>query len=290
MPSADITEFRRALASSQKIIVLSGAGLSAASGIATFRGTGGRWGKYNASDVATPAAFAESQSKVWQFFHYRREEMRDKKPNEAHYVLARLAIPSIRHAIAPGSTLTHITQNIDTLCTRALAETETTLRLTHPEPPSEIIEMHGRIFDVACTSTHDCDYHATNLDSPICPGLAGTEIQVAAEELDARVKRKDLPTCPRPGCGAMLRPDVVWFGERPKRIEDILALADDADLCLVVGTSALVQPASKIGGQVKNHGGKVAVFNVEGSTNHADEADFLFVGPCEVTLGEVLGI
>jgi NAD-dependent deacetylase sirtuin 5 len=92
MPSTDIDEFRRVLATSEKVIVVSGAGLSAASGdpicfsiipveqvfivigIATFRGAGGRWRKYDAKSVATPSAWAENQSRVWQFFHYRREE------------------------------------------------------------------------------------------------------------------------------------------------------------------------------------------------------------------------
>ncbi|KAH7903263.1 DHS-like NAD/FAD-binding domain-containing protein [Hygrophoropsis aurantiaca] len=286
MPSADITEFRRVLASSKKILVLSGAGLSAASGIPTFRGEGGQWGKYNASDLAHRSAFEEDQSRVWKFFHYWRELIRGKHPNEAHYVLARLAIPGIRHAIAPDSKLTHITQNIDMLCTRALTETESALMQLSD---SEIIEMHGRILDVICTSNHDCDYHATNVDSPICPGLAGTETKVAAGDWTAVVKRKDLPMCPRLGCGQMLRPDVVWFGERPKRIEEILELASEADLCLVVGTSAIVQPASRIGGMVKEHGGKVAVFDIEKS-NHAEEADFLFLGPCETKLKEVLGV
>jgi len=110
---------------------------------------------------------------------------------------------------------------------------------------------------------------------------------VAEGDLEPVVRRADLPHCPN--CGQLLRPDVVWFGERPKRIHEILDIADQADLCLVVGTSALVQPASKLGSRVKEHGGKVAVFNLEMS-NHSEEADFVFLGPCETRLVEVLGM
>ncbi|KAF8968815.1 DHS-like NAD/FAD-binding domain-containing protein [Flammula alnicola] len=284
MPSDNIAEFRRALSSSKKILVLSGAGLSAPSGISTFRGSGGLWRKHDAASVATPAAFAENQSRVWQFFHYRREQVRNAAPNPGHYVLARLAIPSIRHKLAPNSELTHITQNVDGLCTRAL--NETVVAFGKGEQPGEIIEMHGRLFDVVCTA-HDCNFRETNYKSPICPALGGTENFMQDGAPEPIIRRVDLPHCP--DCGQLCRPGVVWFGERPHRIHEVLALADEADLCIIVGTSAVIQPASKIGSRVKEHGGRVAVFNIEPS-NHSDEADFLFLGPCEIRLQEVLGV
>lgn len=148
------------------------------------------------------------------------------------------------------------------------------------------IEMHGRLFDVVCTA-HDCDFRETNYNSPICPALKGTELVFGAGGPEPMVRRSDLPRCPK--CGQLCRPGVVWFGERPHRIYEIMRLADEADLCIIVGTSAVVQPASKIGGRVKARGGKVALFNVE-LGNHADEADFVFLGPCEQSLTEVLGI
>ncbi|SJL06965.1 uncharacterized protein ARMOST_10307 [Armillaria ostoyae] len=147
------------------------------------------------------------------------------------------------------------------------------------------IEMHGRLFDVVCTA-HDCDFRETNYDSPICPALKGTEL-IEAGGPEPVVRRSDLPRCPK--CSQLCRPGVVWFGERPHRIHEIMQLADEADLCIIVGTSAVVQPASKIGGRVKAHGGKVAMFNVE-LGNHADEADFVFLGPCEERLVEVFSI
>jgi NAD-dependent deacetylase sirtuin 5 len=73
MPSDNVEDFRRVLCAAKHILILSGAGLSAASGIPTFRGNGGMWRKYDVLSLATPRAFGENQSRVWQFYHYRRE-------------------------------------------------------------------------------------------------------------------------------------------------------------------------------------------------------------------------
>lgn len=73
MPSDNVQDFRRVLRGAKHILIHSGAGLSAASGVPTFRGNGGMWRKYDAVSLATPHAFAENQSRVWQFYHYRRE-------------------------------------------------------------------------------------------------------------------------------------------------------------------------------------------------------------------------
>ncbi|VDB83989.1 unnamed protein product [Peniophora sp. CBMAI 1063] len=283
MPSSDVQEFRQALADAQHILVLSGAGLSVSSGIATFRGKGGMWRKYDSASLATLAAWQENQSRVWQFFHYRREEIRKASPNEGHRTLARLAIPSLRKAVSPSSTFVHVTQNIDGLSPAALSQAASD---AHGTPDGEVIEMHGNIFDVVCCA-HDCDYTERITRSPICDALAGTELLVEAGDVEPVVKRADLPHCPK--CGQLVRPDVILFQERPKRIHEILELADRADLCIVVGTSAVVQPASRIGERVQAHGGKVVVFNMEMS-NHADQADFVFLGPCEETLREIIGV
>ncbi|KAE9407105.1 DHS-like NAD/FAD-binding domain-containing protein [Gymnopus androsaceus JB14] len=283
MPSSSVEDFRRVLFTSTKILIISGAGLSAASGIATFRGTNGRWRRYDAAKLATLSAWQENQSTVWQFFHYRREEVRPSRPNSAHEALARLCTSSLRKSVAPNATVTHATQNIDGLNLEALTKLSAE---TGEESDAQLVEMHGNLFDVVCTA-HDCDYRAKNMDHPICTALEGTEKVVAEGNIEPVVKRADLPHCPQ--CQQLLRPDVVWFGERPKRIHDILEAAKTADLCLVVGTSSLVQPASKLPEYVRANGGKIAVFNVE-VTNHSDEADFLFLGACEVELARILGI
>lgn len=192
-------------------------------------------------------------------------------------------MPSLRAPFAPNASVTHVTQNIDGLNLIALTELSTE---SGEESDGQVIEMHGNLFDVVCTA-HDCDYRAKNMDDPICQGLGGTERVVAEGNIEPIVKRAELPHCPK--CQQLLRPDVVWFGERPKKIHDILEIAKSADLCLVVGTSSLVQPASKLPEYVRANGGKIAVFNME-AANHSDEADFLFLGPCEVELNKVLGI
>jgi len=81
-PSSDMTAFRKELRKSKHVAVLSGAGVSAESGIPTFRGSGGFWRTYQAQDLATPGAFARDPSLVWEFYHYRRELVLTKEPNK----------------------------------------------------------------------------------------------------------------------------------------------------------------------------------------------------------------
>ncbi|KAL4246888.1 NAD-dependent protein deacylase [Abortiporus biennis] len=290
-PPDDVAAFSDVLSHSKHILVLSGAGLSAASGIPTFRDAGGLWRKYDVRTLATPQAWGENQSRVWQFYHYRREIALKVQPNAAHVAIAKLSIPTFREKVAPNADFTHVTQNIDGLFTRAYSDVLASLpeseQGTTAVAPLEsfFFEMHGRLFDVECTA-HDCKHREMIMTSPICPGLAGTELLVE-EGTERVVRRADLPRCSQ--CGQLARPGVVWFGEKPHRVQDIMDLAKQADLCIIVGTSSIVQPASRIGGIVKEHGGKVAVFNVDRS-NHDDEADFLFLGPCEVLLPQVLHI
>lgn len=79
--SSDMIKFREALKSAKNVVILSGAGMSAESGIPTFRGAGGYWRKYQSSSLATPEAFKSSPSLVWEFYHYRREVAAKAKPN-----------------------------------------------------------------------------------------------------------------------------------------------------------------------------------------------------------------
>lgn len=79
--SSDMGKFREALKSAKEVVILSGAGISAESGIPTFRGAGGFWRKYQAQSLATPGAFKSSPSLVWEFYHYRREVAAKAQPN-----------------------------------------------------------------------------------------------------------------------------------------------------------------------------------------------------------------
>ncbi|KZV87587.1 DHS-like NAD/FAD-binding domain-containing protein [Exidia glandulosa HHB12029] len=276
--------FGAALRASKNIIAVCGAGLSAASGIPTFRGAGGLWRKYDAISLATPEAFAENPSRVWQFYHYRRESALKAEPNAAHYALGLLTQSDSRALLAPAcANFKIITQNVDGLSPRAHT------KLPSPEQAAaSTIEMHGRIHDVICTS---CEKTTFDASSPICPALAGTEAIVATghEEAEPQIEEADLPRCKEPGCDGLLRPGVVWFGERPHRLAEIDEYVERADLCLVVGTSSTVYPAASYAEEVKSHGGRVAVFNLDRSQGDGD-ADFLFLGPCEETLPRALGI
>jgi NAD-dependent SIR2 family protein deacetylase len=80
-PSDDMKAFREIVQKAKHIVVLTGAGISAESGVPTFRGAGGFWRKYQAQNLATPTAFAKNPGLVWEFYHYRREVVFTKKPN-----------------------------------------------------------------------------------------------------------------------------------------------------------------------------------------------------------------
>jgi len=233
----------------------------------------------NAMKLASPQAFDETPSLVWQFYHYRREMARAAAPNPAHRAIALLSSSpdELKRAAPSALTFQLVTQNVDNLSIRALP----------PDAPQSAypIEMHGNLFRVKCTQ---CDFVELNFDSPICSGLAGTEESLKQGEPDPHVDVKDLPKCRK--CGGLLRPGVVWFGEDVEHMEDISEMVDKkCDLILVVGTSAQVIAAAIFAEIVKDNGGKVAVFNIELSSQ-SKTADFGFIGPCEETLVKALGL
>jgi NAD-dependent deacetylase len=116
------------LRQARRVTVLTGAGVSAASGIPTFRGAGGLWRSFRAEDLATPEAFERDPALVWEWYEWRRAAIAACTPNAAHDVLARLTRES------PGFTV--ITQNVDDLHLRAGTE--------------RLIRLHGSIWELAC--------------------------------------------------------------------------------------------------------------------------------------------
>ena len=91
IPPTDLESFQNHLRYSDRVLALCGAGLSAASGLPTFRGAGGLWRSYDAVSLATPEAFDDDPGLVWQFYSYRRHMALQAQPNPAHYALAQLA-------------------------------------------------------------------------------------------------------------------------------------------------------------------------------------------------------
>lgn len=126
-PSKDMNAFRQVFAKAKNIVVLSGAGMSAESGVPTFRGAGGFWRTYQAQQLATPESFEANPSLVWEFYSYRREVMQSKNPNPAHKAIAQLE----KRFKAQGRSVVVVTQNIDELHKRAGSE--------------NIIELHGEV-------------------------------------------------------------------------------------------------------------------------------------------------
>ena len=127
-PSSDLAAFQAKFRESKHVVVLTGAGVSAESGVPTFRGAGGFWRTYSAPDLASPEAFAENPSLVWEFYHYRRELMMSKSPNPAHYAIAK-AQGKLQ---STGKQMTVITQNIDGLHQAAGAV--------------DVVELHGSLY------------------------------------------------------------------------------------------------------------------------------------------------
>lgn len=250
-PEGMLAEFQAHLASLKRILALVGAGLSALSGLPTFRGSQGLWKNFNMIDLATPDSFYIDPGLVWQFYSWRRQVALHAQPNRGHYALAKLS-----HTHSDFIT---ITQNVDGLLTRA-----------HHDP-DRLLELHGSLFELRCTG-FTCNYvEKDNFKHPLTPQLAGTEQETVATEGSPQftpvklLAERELPLCPV--CGELLRPGVVWFGEllpmmAIDKIDNFLQQGK-VDLILVVGTSGTVYPANSYVERVRLQGGKVAIFNTD---------------------------
>ncbi|MBI3090015.1 MAG: NAD-dependent deacylase [Candidatus Tectomicrobia bacterium] len=224
------------LAAARRVAVLTGAGISAESGVPTFRGADGLWRRYRAEDLATPQAFARDPRLVWEWYDWRRQLIAKVEPNAGHLALARL------EARCPDFSL--ITQNVDGL---------------HPKAGSRrLVELHGNIWRLRCTAEQ-------------------------RTLVDARVPLPELP--PRcPTCQALARPDVVWFGEAlPQAVlEAAFEAAREAEVFLVVGTAAVVQPAASLPLTAKRAGAYVIEVNLEPTPISSSVDESLFAPAGEV--------
>ncbi|KAG8943673.1 hypothetical protein FRC04_002573 [Tulasnella sp. 424] len=285
-PSSDMDTFRKVLAASKSIAILAGAGLSAASGIPTYRGAGGLWRTHDAKSLATPEAFDDNPSLV----------AIGAPPNAAHKALALLYVPAILSRVAPSLDPSKcpnplfITQNVDSLSLRVLSDPSLNLpEHVQAVARENLLEMHGSLFRLRCER---CEHDYRDYSSPLSEVLAEATRRHAETGEDVEVPVDNLPRCGNgdPGSwGGLLRPGVVWFGEAPEYLDEIENMLDYCDLLLVIGTSSTVNPAAGFAGIVKAKGGKTAVFNLERSAGDK-KADFLFLGPCAETLPQALGI
>lgn len=250
-----IASFQEYLKKSTRVMCLLGAGLSAASGLPTFRGAGGLWRTHDAVSLASPQAFKKDPALVWRFYSYRRHMALQAAPNAAHYALAELA------RCMPG--FITLSQNVDGLSQRA----------NHPRDNLKL--LHGTLFEVRCTN-EECGYVADNFVDPIVPALdipKGRDSKSPLQDIsDARVELPDipldkLPVCPR--CNEhLLRPGVVWFGESLPEpvledIDEYLRESDQVDLIMVIGTGAKVYPAAGYIFHARYRAARVCVINMD---------------------------
>ena len=325
VPAADLQSFTEYLGGCKRILALLGAGISASSGLPTFRGAGGMWRAYDATSLATPEAFEDNPGLVWQFYSYRRHMALQAEPNRAHYALAELA--------RRNEEFVTLSQNVDGtfICgfflliqTDEVTSYITGLSQRANHPSKQLHLLHGSLFDVKC-SDFFCDYVRPNdFTDPIVPALdipkklsslnpsssdktgeeaskamkqalaADTEVDISdSSNPIPHIKEEDLPQCPKCKKG-LLRPGVVWFGEAlpEKTIDDVdkwIAKAS-VDLCLVIGTSSKVYPAAGYVDEARNQGARVAVCNMDPNDvpSRSHKADWFFTGDAGVIVPEIL--
>jgi NAD-dependent deacetylase len=264
--AATLAEVREALGRAGSIVVLTGAGVSAESGVPTFRDArSGFWARLSPEELATPVAFERDPELVWRWYRERIRGVMACRPNAAHQAIARLL------AERPGVTL--VTQNVDGLHQLALEEClEEEDAGAAAGIRERILPLHGNLLSCRCTS-------CTHREPAPTVAEAGAWTEESAP----------LPRCAR--CGARGRPDVVWFGEMlpEETLTQAFEAAGEADICLVVGTSAVVHPAASIPLATLRSGGRIAEVNPE-RTPLSDHARWRLPGPAASILPELLDV
>ena len=195
----------------RRIVFFTGAGVSAESGIATFRDSGGLWDGHDIAEVAHVGSWVSKSNRdakrevMLDFYNKRRRELEHVEPNGAHLAISALA-DSERFRVDV------VTQNVDNLHERAGS--------------SNVLHLHGELTKARITYY---DHKSSNLD---------TIIDIGYNDINLGDK------CPQ--TGSQLRPHVVWFGEDVPAWSDAVALIKGADVLVIVGTSLQVYPAATV--------------------------------------------
>jgi NAD-dependent deacetylase len=241
--AVEIARASERLRTARRVTVVTGAGVSAASGVPTFRSADGLWSNFRVEELATAAAFARDPRLVWEWYEWRRNRIAACEPNRAHEVLAAW---SRRY---PKFTL--VTQNVDGLHERAGTR--------------NLVRFHGSIWELSCWRSCAASPARWRDDTTPLPEVP--------------------PRCPH--CGGLARPGVVWFGEAidPAVLEESLA-ALDCDVCLVVGTSAVVYPAAGLADEARRRGAFTIEINPE-PTDATPRFDLAIAGRAEEVLDEI---
>lgn len=218
-----------------RIAILTGAGISAESGLRTFRASDGLWEDHRVEDVATPEAFQRDPALVQRFYNQRRKDAAAAQPNAAHEALGRL-MQAGRHQVLL------VTQNVDDLHERGGA-------------PS-VLHMHGALSGALCAA---CGHR---WPAPMVMDSADR-----------------CPHCHAPAT----RPDIVWFGEMPYRMEEIWQALTDCDLFAAIGTSGQVYPAAGFVQTAARAGADTVELNLDASAVSRDFARHI-LGPASQTV------
>ncbi|MFP3443594.1 MULTISPECIES: SIR2 family NAD-dependent protein deacylase [Pseudomonas] len=238
-----------ALRDAQHIMVFTGAGVSAGSGIPTFRDRlTGLWERQDPQRLETAKAFRENPALVWGWYLWRRQQVTQALPNAAHQAIHRLS--------GSGRNVTVVTQNVDDLHERAGNQ--------------DVLHLHGSLTLPKCFTCHR--FVAGSLEFPSIPA-EGALIEP--------------PRCRR--CNGRLRPAVVWFGEDlpPGAWKTASRAARQCDVMLSIGTSGVVRPAADLPDIAIASGAVVVhVNNVDVSMNGPNE--IMLIGPAEKILPQLI--
>lgn len=235
------------------IVVLTGAGISAESGLNTFRDSNGLWENHHIEEVATPEAFQKDPQLVWRFYSMRRIQAALAKPNLAHLALAKFTF-----AQKDKFDLYLVSQNVDVLHQRA--------DIHHSLDP---INMHGSLHQSRCTnceSVYFDDFAYFDLQGNYAPQATPLcdSSQRASQNYLHQYKLEYQNFLPlSPCCGKPIRPHIVWFGELPMFMERILPLLQKANIFVTIGTSGAVYPAAGFLELAKTHGAFTVCINRE---------------------------
>lgn len=246
-------------AEASSVVVLSGAGMSAESGVPTFRDAqSGLWERFEPEHLATEEAFRANPAMVWTWYVWRAMLVKSVAPNAGHDAIGSWQ----KHLAATEGALTVATQNVDDLHERGGADA--------------VLHLHGSLHNYRCV---DCDQAAA-----FDPSTAG----VTAEQEFDEDSVLDPLACTRCVQG-VLRPGVVWFGEMLPQgaFNAAIDALGQADLVLVIGSSGLVQPAASLPFIGRDAGAKVIEINPV-PTELSDTADVYIASTAAVALPQML--
>lgn len=256
-------DLAEAVRRARRVVLLSGAGISAESGVPTFRDAQtGLWERYSPEQLASEDAWWADPSLVWSWYQWRARMVRACRPNPGHRAVGRWQQALARQ----GGSLQVVTQNVDDLHERGGAAV-----LSH---------LHGSLFEYRCA---ECGEPAEHDPGEAGERTDGTALAGHEEDLEA-LMRTAPPSCPACADG-MLRPGIVWFGEMlpVDALDRAYTALQECDLALVVGTSAVVQPAASLPFVALGAGAAVVEVNPQ-VTEFTSAATWHLAGPAGTVL------